>query len=1053
MIFMRKSIFLFVTSLIFGTFSFQVPISQAETILSGMTIVSDTIWNEDGSPYIINNSSSIRVAPGVKLSIEPGVVVKFGNRSGLNVQGVLNAIGSENKPIIFTSIYDDTVAGDSNGDGNLTQPSEFDNWYINLSGSSVENVLSYIEVCYTDNGFFLFETAATFTNSRFISTSGILGAARSRIVLDKIYASDLWDDALWVSGGSLVIKDSKIRDVFNGDAMGFYNGAKVNIFNSSVENIGFGSSLGLYSSHATVTDSVFSGGDDDGVEIYSGSTLSITGSIIENFSGVGFSAYSSNVLISETAIRDNGEGINIYNSNSIKPPIPIKGNSISGNLGYGIYVSLSTSNPSITLDASGNFWGDPSGPYHVLLNPEGLGDSVSNRVQFEPWLLTDPLVDSCCSSVLFIPGLEASRLYQPGLLFENQLWEPNRNDDVRKLALSPETGESLNQDIYTRDVIDEVSGTVNIYKGFLEYMNGLVETGDIPHFETLPYDWRMSVKDVATLPVQLEGGGSYSMISRIEELAAASPTGKVTIITHSNGGLVAKELVEELKRRGEESLVERIIMVAAPQLGTPKAIFEMLHGTDFFLNFPSREVTRELAENMKSAYALLPSREYFNRLGAPPIRPLVEFSTTTSVTQYLRNIYGNSISDYDNLRGFLRGENGLRSEPLASDVNTPNVLKEHFLQNAEAAHQLLDEWTPPEGINVIEIIGWGLDTLRGVKYRAVKKKVCNADLSVCGKVDVIDPQPLTTSEGDGTVVYPSAGALGGERYWVEISEYNKSGFLSSTLNRDHKNILEISSLQNLISTLLKNEATSTLPDFISSSEPITSDTDKRLRIGVHSPVTLHLYDSLGRHTGPIPNPDTSSDLELYEERIPNTYYWQIGEGQYSGVDGATTTTLVLNGKELGTFTLEVEEAIGGNTVTSVYENIPVTASTTATIDVGSALGPLILDIDGDGVTDVVLENGEEGITAEELIAILKGIIKTFNLPDNKEKNLLKKLEKLEKELAKEHNSDKKEKRKTNKAFDELIKKIRQFEKKKLLITEEDGELINIIEQIRGGVVE
>ena len=81
---------------------------------------------------------------------------------------------------------------------------------------------------------------------------------------------------------------------------------------------------------------------------------------------------------------------------------------------------------------------------------------------------------------------------------------------------------------------------------------------------------------------------------------------------------------------------------------------------------------------MKSAYTLLPSRAYFNRLRDPLILPLVEFSTTTPVTQNFRDIYGNSISDYDTLRKFLRGENGTRTEPSSNDVNTPNVLKENF---------------------------------------------------------------------------------------------------------------------------------------------------------------------------------------------------------------------------------------------------------------------------------------------------------------------------------------------------------------------------------------
>ncbi len=36
-------------------------------------------------------------------------------------------------------------------------------------------------------------------------------------------------------------------------------------------------------------------------------------------------------------------------------------------------------------DAAFNWWGDSTGPYHPVLNPDGLGDEVSDRVIFEPW--------------------------------------------------------------------------------------------------------------------------------------------------------------------------------------------------------------------------------------------------------------------------------------------------------------------------------------------------------------------------------------------------------------------------------------------------------------------------------------------------------------------------------------------------------------------------------------------------------------------------------------------------------------------------------------------
>jgi hypothetical protein len=41
---------------------------------------------------------------------------------------------------------------------------------------------------------------------------------------------------------------------------------------------------------------------------------------------------------------------------------------------------------TVIVDARYNWWGDSTGPYHPDSNPGGLGDSVSDYVNFIPWL-------------------------------------------------------------------------------------------------------------------------------------------------------------------------------------------------------------------------------------------------------------------------------------------------------------------------------------------------------------------------------------------------------------------------------------------------------------------------------------------------------------------------------------------------------------------------------------------------------------------------------------------------------------------------------------------
>jgi hypothetical protein len=89
--------------------------------------------------------------------------------------------------------------------------------------------------------------------------------------------------------------------------------------------------------------------------------------------------------------------------------ISVTGASIHHNSNLGIYNESSN-----VINATNNYWGDPSGPAYSL-NPEGLGDGVSNNVLFSPWLSAKPAenkyvgcVGECFSNVLFLPGMMAS---------------------------------------------------------------------------------------------------------------------------------------------------------------------------------------------------------------------------------------------------------------------------------------------------------------------------------------------------------------------------------------------------------------------------------------------------------------------------------------------------------------------------------------------------------------------------------------------------------------------------------------------------------------------
>jgi hypothetical protein len=53
--------------------------------------------------------------------------------------------------------------------------------------------------------------------------------------------------------------------------------------------------------------------------------------------------------------------------------------------------TVNNHNPDILVNAENNWWGDVSGPYHPTENPDGLGNPVSDYVDFIPWL-TEPVM-------------------------------------------------------------------------------------------------------------------------------------------------------------------------------------------------------------------------------------------------------------------------------------------------------------------------------------------------------------------------------------------------------------------------------------------------------------------------------------------------------------------------------------------------------------------------------------------------------------------------------------------------------------------------------------
>jgi len=221
--------------------------------------------------------------------------------------------------------------------------------------------------------------------------------------------------------------------------------------------------------------------------------------------------------------------------------------------------------------------------------------------------------------LIFIPGVTGSYLDDDKGV---NLWPHGSNEDKLRLSLDPsETGNQATVQVtdvlrsptfctFTQDVYQTLISKLTTTGGYREDSK---ESN--PTLFVFAYDWRLSNDELSN---------AHLLKTYIDYVRGKYPGTDVDILTHSMGGLLARRYI--ITNRDDHH-IKKLITVAAPWLGAPKAIKVMNTG-EWFDGFWGTRVEQEhcvikratlkkLVEFFPSIHQLLPSQYYYNLGGTP----------------------------------------------------------------------------------------------------------------------------------------------------------------------------------------------------------------------------------------------------------------------------------------------------------------------------------------------------------------------------------------------------------------------------------------------------
>lgn len=103
-------------------------------------------FNSLNSNGVFGVAATLSVGPGQSMTLRQGVIFKWDGNRSLNVSGTLVVEGAGFEPVVFTSIRDDSIGGDTQKDGSATTPMPGDWGHVAMNttggGSALEHMVA-----------------------------------------------------------------------------------------------------------------------------------------------------------------------------------------------------------------------------------------------------------------------------------------------------------------------------------------------------------------------------------------------------------------------------------------------------------------------------------------------------------------------------------------------------------------------------------------------------------------------------------------------------------------------------------------------------------------------------------------------------------------------------------------------------------------------------------------------------------------------------------------------------------------------------------------------